>query len=79
MVLGDWLDKLLVAAIGAIFIWFGAKVEDLTKKVANLCETMAAVTVELKTNKEQVDRLRFDFDRHQEEDRKAFREQRVKP
>jgi hypothetical protein len=76
MGIGDWADKILIGAVGAIFIWFGMKVNTLTDKVQALCETMSALTVEMSNNKSETDRLRADFAAHVREDRINTREER---
>ena len=78
MGVSDWADKLLIGAVGAIFIWFGTKVNTLTDKVQVLCETMSALTVEMSNTKAETDRLRADFSAHVKEDLDHAREDRRK-
>lgn len=78
MGLGEWTDKIVIVSLGCIFIWFGSKVETLTDKVQTLCETMAAITVELRSTKDETTRLRDDFQAHVKEDQQHAREDRQK-
>ena len=78
MGLGEWTDKIVIVSLGCIFIWFGSKVETLTDKVQTLCETMAAITVELRSTKDETTRLRDDFQAHVKEDQQHALEDRQK-
>jgi uncharacterized protein YoxC len=67
--LGVWLDRLLIAAVACVFVYFGTKVEDLTKKVGTLSEAMASIVGEIRFTNEKTDKLYERFEKHLEEDR----------
>jgi hypothetical protein len=67
--LGVWLDRLLIGAIGMIFIYFGNKIDELTKKVGALAENMASVATEIKYTNQKTDTLNVRFEQHLEEER----------
>ena len=69
---GEYADRILIAAVGAIFIWLGTRVENLSAKVETLIATNAAYAVALERTQKEQDRLRADFDEHQREDRVRF-------
>lgn len=62
--LGVWLDRLLIAAIGCIFIYFGTRVEKLTDKVGSLAENMATIVAEIKFTNEKTEKLERRLDQH---------------
>lgn len=64
MTFGEATDRLLLAAMGAIFLWFGAKVDDLTKKVENLLQTMSAVVAKQDMGEKRLDKLESVLDDH---------------
>lgn len=67
--LGVWLDRIIIAAVGYIIFSFGNRVEDLTKKVGSMAESMAAIVSEIKFTNEKTDQLNTRFEKHLEEDR----------
>ena len=72
MGLREWSDRILIAAVGLIFLWGGVQIQDLTQKVGTLAETMSGVLVELRNNKELTNRLQAQLDQHMSEDRTRF-------
>ena len=77
--LGYWLDRLLIGSVGLIIIWFGGKLEMLTTTVQQLCVTMAANGVEIRSANQRIDRLQFEqdglkesYENHLREDRQKF-------
>ena len=77
--LGPWLDRILIGSVGAIIIWFGGELRDLTKTVQTLCVTMASNGVEVKNINQRLDRQQLELDEvkrtqevHLREDRQKF-------
>ena len=79
MTLGDWMDRLLIGAVAAIFIWFGTRIEHLTTKVENLLQAMATTVAKQDSADKRIDyvekhiaTIEEDMKDHFKEDRSRF-------
>lgn len=74
--LAMYLDKILIGAIGLVFMgigWiindFGKKVEKLTDKVGIMTEAMVAVTIKQSNNEAEITEIKKTIAKHMDEDR----------
>lgn len=80
MSFGEALDKLLIASIGIIFVWFGLRLENLTTKVEQLLTAMATTTAKqdsafqrIESNDKRIDKLEETVTAHAKEDAATLR------
>lgn len=79
MGLSEWLDRLLIGAVAAIFIWFGTRIDNLSIKVESLLTAMATTIAKqdstdkrIEANEKHIDMVESDLKEHFKEDRARF-------